>query len=684
MIHYIYCLELLYMSQRKKWNIPKGDTIVPKEMLDSGMSPLLSALMFARGYETAAQAVAFLSGADEKMGEDSLWDIDKAVSRIRRAVAEKERVAIFGDYDVDGITSTCLITDFLNGKLGLDCVSYIPDRISEGYGLNCDAIARLADDGVTLIITVDCGITATKEAEFARTLGVDMIITDHHECQENLPQAVAVIDPKRNPQGAGHALAGVGVAFKLVCAIDGDADKMLDEYADLVAIGTVADVMPLVGENRMMVRAGLQKIAKSPRAGIRALLEESGADTSRMSATTIGFTLAPRLNAAGRLGVVHKAAELIVEKDEKRATALAAELCELNRSRQELELDIWTQAQEKLRDYPKNVPIVLAEEDWHQGVVGIVASRIAETYSQPTVMICLDGDKGKGSCRSCSGFNLFEALSACSAHLTSFGGHALAAGLCIDRAQVDAFRAALAQYYTENPPQASAATFDLRIDDPEMLSLNDVRSLDLLEPCGTGNPRARLCMLDARLESVTPMGGGRHLRLSILKGRKRLECVYFSHSESDLRVHAGDRVELAFYPQINEYRSRTTVQLVLSDIRKYDPLPLCSRVLERKLPEYGEGEAVCPERQDFAELWRSIHGMGGELSGSLKSILKTLSCTRLHPGKICACMAVFEETGLLNLEKNDDIYTVTQMETAEKKDLNDSRYLRSLSGPERS
>ncbi|MGE4353818.1 MAG: single-stranded-DNA-specific exonuclease RecJ [Oscillospiraceae bacterium] len=669
------------MKQQIKWNIPPGKIVIPRDMLDAGLTPLLSAILHSRGIHSADEAKNFLSSDDDYLqSSPALEDIDKAMQRIRMAAKNGETVAVFGDYDVDGITSTCLMTDFLRRNMNIECIPYIPDRIEEGYGLNREAIRTLSDQGVTLIITVDCGITAIEETEFARSLGIDMIITDHHECQEKLPCAVAVVDPKRHSDSdAGHLLAGVGVAFTLACAIDGEPKKILNEYADLVAVGTVADVMPLIGENRFVVRAGLKKLMENPRPGFAALLREVGMEPRRISATTVGFTLAPRLNAAGRLGCAFRAAALLMEENRQNAEQLATSLCDLNRSRQEMEHEIWLQAQQMLEKHPPNEPIVLVAENWHQGIVGIVASRLAETYSLPAVMICLDGDCGKGSCRSYGSFNLFEALAACSGYLESFGGHALAAGLNITRKNIPAFRRAFAEYYKENlPAEAPSIDLDLRIDDLSLLSLDCVRSLDMLEPCGNGNPRPRLCIIAAKLENVCAMGGGRHIRLSIIKGGHRLECIYFSHTEKELGLRPGCTVDIAFYPQVNEYRSRMSVQLILIDIRKYNPLPLCRRILAGELPQYGEAHEVLPSRRDFAVLWRRLKGLGGTVSGSLDDILHALNNTELNPGKLCACITVFEETGLLKIKRDNDIITITQPEAQGKADLTASSYLCSL------
>lgn len=653
------------------WNIPPEPPEIPRLLTEAGYTPLLAALLWRRGIDTPEEAEAFLRGGPELLGDPMLLeDMDKAADRLRLAIERRETVAVFGDYDVDGITSACLVTSWLRSK-GLKCEPYIPDRLEEGYGLNMAAMDTIKSRGASLIVTVDCGITAAQEAAYAASLGMDMIVTDHHECGAcPLPEAVAVVDPKR-PDGSypNADLAGVGVAFKLLCAVEGGPEQILDGYADLIATGTIADVMPLTGENRYIVRRGLAMLANSSRPGIRALLAEAGALGKRISATTVGFTLAPRLNAAGRLGRADVAVRLLLTEDEEEAARLAAELCRLNRERQELEHCIYEEAHELLSASKPTEPIVLAAEGWHQGVIGIAASKLAEEFSLPTVMICLDGENGKGSCRSCGGFNLFDALSACSEWLEGFGGHALAAGLSIKREQVEGFRAALAEYYRSVPPaKAPCLVCDLRVEDPALLSMDCVSSLEQLEPYGTGNPRPTLCIVDALLDRVTPIGGGRHLKLRLEKGGVFFDCVMFSRREEDLNVHEGDRVDAAFYPQINEYHGRNSVQLLMTDLRQTDTMPLCLDILEDRLPGPWAGSDLCPERSDFVRVWRWLERRGGCAGGEVSDIAGWRP-GGMHPAKLLICLRVMRDVGLVKAERSGNNIRVQVCPRKGKADL---------------
>ena len=656
--------------KERTWNIPEA-AVIPERLLQAGYTPLLAAVLASRGIVTEAQARDFLDDGPPRLADPFLLaDMDAAVARIRQARDRHETVAVYGDYDVDGITATCLLTEYLRSA-GMTVRSYIPDRLEEGYGVNTGAIDRLHEAGVTLIVTVDCGITAVRETAYAASLGVDMIITDHHECQAELPAAAAVVDPKRADRpGHGRALAGVGVAFKLACALSGDSAAILRRFSDLVAVGTVADVMPLTGENRTIVKAGLEKLRTAPRPGLAALMELAGVNAARLGANTVGFTLAPRINAAGRLGQVQCAADLVLEQDPDRAMALAEELCDMNRQRQQLEAAIWDEAAEMLAGQTVTAPIVLAREGWHQGVIGIVASRLSDHYQVPTVMISLDGDRGKGSCRSWGGFNLFDALAACGEHLDSFGGHALAAGLNLRRESIGPFRDALAAYYAAHPPAGEEGLSpDLHITDPALLTMACVESLDTLEPYGSGNQRPTMCMTDAILADVTSIGAGKHVRLTLEKFGQRYECVWFGRRAADLDLAVGQEVDAAFFPQISEHRGRRSVQLLMVDMRRTDLEGLCRHILDRG------GPCGCRlARPELVRLWRTLEGQCpcrvrlSRLSGLDRA---------LHPTQIAMGLRVLSELDLAAVCPDGQDVEVRLIAWKDKTDLNRSPTWRS-------
>ncbi|MBQ3072736.1 MAG: single-stranded-DNA-specific exonuclease RecJ, partial [Oscillospiraceae bacterium] len=431
-------------------------------------------------------------------------------------------------------------------------------------------LQTLAEKGVTLVVTVDCGVTAVEEADFAKSLGIDMIITDHHECGDQLPDAVAVINPKRHDsQYPFPSLAGVGVAFKLICAAEGcnNTERLLDEYGDLVAVGTIADVMPVIGENRVLIKCGTEVIRSGSRPGLRALCEAAGADLSKLTSQNISFLLAPRLNAAGRLGCTDIAVGLLLTRSSHEAEHLSALLCEKNRERQALESKMYDEALGMLPPRADR-PVVLAMYGWHQGVAGIVASRLAEKLGVPTVMICLSDGVGRGSCRSVHGFSLYSALEQCRDLLETFGGHDMAAGLTVTEENVPALAEKLGEIYAEcrdsiSPPGLDV---DFEVINPDILSLQDVESLSMLEPFGSCNPTPVLCLRSVTVEAVTPISGGRHTKLRLSKSGTAFDSIFFSKTVEDIGLLPGDLADAAFTPQINEFRSRRTVQLLILDI----------------------------------------------------------------------------------------------------------------------
>ncbi|MDR0952453.1 MAG: single-stranded-DNA-specific exonuclease RecJ [Oscillospiraceae bacterium] len=632
---------------RLNWKTPElfaGDTTALEA---AGYTKLLSAVLFSRGLDTPEKAALYLlQDRSELSSPLTLKDMDKAVTRLEEAIAAQESVAVYGDYDVDGITASCLLADYLRSR-GLNCLIYIPDRIDEGYGLNRQALEALRERGVSLVVTVDCGITAFADAEFAKSINLDIIITDHHECPAQLPVCSAVVNPKR--QGAGYPayeLAGVGVALKLVCALDGDSERTFEEYCDLAALGTIADVMPLTGENRILVRRGLEKLQSEPRPGISALLAECGAAEKPMTATLVSYSLAPRINAAGRLGETPTALELLLCKDSARAECLAKSLCDLNRRRQALEAHVVADAAAKLGSGKRNSPVVLAGEDWHPGVVGIAASRISESYHVPAIIICLDGERGKGSCRSFGSFNIFDALAACGEYLESFGGHAFAAGLNIKREQIDGFRQALASYYNgREPEEGGGLSPEVNLPGFFPLTMRGVQSLETLEPCGAGNPRPLLCVCGAVLDSITELAGGKHLRLSFTKDAQSIEGVFFGQTLEALPIRTGDIADICFTPQVNEFRGKRSVQLLVAGVRASEEERLCWELLSETGEQLAEISGRTLTREGLGRLWRGLKHSKGYMS--LPALFRDGGLSAA-PIEACLGIRVFEELGLLS------------------------------------
>ena len=523
---------------------------------------------------------AFIKKSIANIIDPSLMlDMDKAVGRINSAIAGGEKIVVYGDYDVDGITSTALLYEFLE-KLGANVEYYIPDRKGEGYGINIMAVNKLLRQGVKLLITVDCGITAIGEVEFAKLQKMDVIITDHHTCKDRLPTAAAaILNPKRpDCDYPFDMLAGVGVAFKLILALavsrGMSSRDVFDEYIDIVALGTIADVVPLLGENRIIVDKGLNALQNPSRIGIRAIEEVAGVSDKPITASTIAFAIAPRLNAAGRLGTATTAVELLLTKDMNRAREIALALDDENKERQQTEKEIFDEALQMIAkdaNFAKKKVIVLAREGWHQGVIGIVASRLCDMYYKPCILISTDNGSGKGSGRSIKAFNLFDALSACEKYLTDFGGHAVAAGLNVNQSEIDEFEKEINKYADEVLSEKDMIP-TVEIDCPlseQSLTLENARMISRLEPFGMGNEKPVFAVSSVTVAAAMAVGAdNKHLRLRVFKNNQTLNCIGFGMGDLAHSLHEGDVIHIAFQIDINSYQRTESVQLVLKDIKK--------------------------------------------------------------------------------------------------------------------
>ena len=685
------------------WHVAQTDCAAVERLTDAGYPYLVSSVLASRGVTCPEQATEFLTQETTLVHSPFLMkDMDKAVARIDRALSDGERIAIFGDYDVDGITATCIMVDYLKGR-GADVVHYIPRRIEDGYGLSCEAIEGLRRGGATLLVTVDCGITGVEEVAYAQSIGMDVVVTDHHECKEALPEASAVVDPRRTDcEYPFKHLAGCGVALKLVLALGGPdrEEALFSRYCTLAAIGTVADVMQMTGENRTIVSRGLASLDRSDFIGLHALLKEAGLAGREISSVQIGFVLAPRINAAGRMGAADMAADLLLCQDAAQAEELAKSLCALNRERQSVEQTIYSQAEAMIEELPEDQrrALVLASETWHQGVVGIVASRLSEKYSRPSFMIHLNGSVGKGSCRSWGGFNLFAALESCSDLLLGFGGHELAAGFTIDEANIPAFRARMNQYAAEywvGKAPESALEVDVELRQPGRVTLQEVEALAALEPYGSGNARPLFCLMGATLLRTQNVGQNRHLKLRLGKGNAQFDGIFFSTTSAACGCAEGDRVDAAFYLQVNEFRGSRTVQLQMVDIRP--SLSASSREQEclTLVEQCAAGEPVSarnahrmlPSREQYAAVWRSLVHLTpeGALHTAYLPLLRSLSAAMGKADSFLRsafCLAVFQERGLLKLEIQGDTIDIQLAGRDKKVRLEDSEYIRRLTDAE--
>ena len=686
----------------EKWNIGAPAQQDIDLLRSAGYPGLLSTVLAARGVTTPEAAAEFLD-RDRKLSLSPLLmkDMDRAVARIQRAISNGETIAVFGDYDVDGITSTVLLMDYLRG-CGARCIQYIPRRIEDGYGLSCDAVKSLRGKGATLMITVDCGITGNEAVSCANSIGMDVVVTDHHECKDDLPDAAAVVDPHRpDCPYPFKQLAGVGVALKLILALGGEnrEDALFARYCTLAAIGTVADVMRMEGENRTIVYCGLEALPHTDFVGVHALLKEAGLLGKPITSIQIGFVLSPRINAAGRMGAADLAAELLETGDPAKAEELAKRLCDLNRERQSVEQAICADAMAQIEKLPEESrsALVLASENWHQGVVGIVASRLSEKYSCPSFMIHLKDGCGKGSCRSWGGFNLLAALESCSDLLDGFGGHELAAGFTIRAENIDGFRARMNKY-VRSSMDGELPVSSLEVDAPiacsSDLTLQEAEQLSVLEPYGAGNPRPVFALLGATVDSFQRVGQGKHLKLRLSKGVNRFDAIFFSADADDCAFAAGSRVDAAFYLQANTFRGNTTLQLQLIDLRpslcpsrhEAEAIALCRRCREGTPLTAQERMRLQTSREQFAGYWMALERRArrGKVEEAELPLLRQLAADAGGNESFLRAvlsLLVFSERGLLAVSQGDNRLTLRLLPSREKVDLFACPYLVKLQGP---
>lgn len=561
---------------KKKWLLKEFDKARVLEISKTfKISPVAAIILYNRGIRDDDAIGKFLSKDLSGMYDPFLMcDMDKAVERIYSAKEAGEKITIYGDYDVDGITAIAILYKHLN-ELGISVDYYVPDRMQEGYGVNRDALDKIKSNGSSLIITVDTGITAVEECEYAHQIGLDIIVTDHHECKEVIPDAYAAIDPKRKDCNYPFkSLAGVGVVFKLIQALSKDVsiDTLMEKYSDLMCLGTVADISPLVDENRVIVTEGLRRFKSTKNVGLKALIDVS-TNGKAITTSTIGYIIAPRINASGRLGCASRSVELFLTDDKAKAAELANYLCEENSLRQQTEQKMFREALEYLETHPEvkeDKIIVIPHENWHHGIVGIVSSKITEKFYKPSILFAVDDDEAKGSGRSISGFNLFGTLENCTDLLEKFGGHELAAGLTIKASNIETFRKRINEYAEERISETlltPTIMLDAAIKAP-FITLDAVKDINNLQPFGVDNPTPSFMIRNIKIHKISVMSDGKHLRMTLLKDGKYLDSVGFGMGEYYYHLEEGDYIDAAFALDINDYKGFQNVQLILKDIKK--------------------------------------------------------------------------------------------------------------------
>lgn len=654
--------------------------------------PLLAMMLDIRGITKEEDVINFLQENKDFSDPFLMKDMDKAVERITTAVENGEKICVYGDYDADGVTSTSLLYSYLRDSLGADVMFYIPTRTGEGYGMNKGAVDKIHSQGVTLIITVDNGISAREEIDYTNSLGIDTVITDHHMPSGAIPKAVAVVNAhQKDDKSPFKDFSGVGVAFKLVMAIEGeyaDVDSLLENFSDIATLGTIGDIVPLVGENRTLVKNGLRHIQNSDRIGINAMKQESGIAEKEINSSNVAFTLVPRINAGGRLGSSEKSVNLLLTEDEDEAVTIADKLGMDNRERQSIEKEILASIDEEVRRTPNIVNdkiLVFAGKGWHQGVVGIVASRIKEIYDKPTIIIGIDDDGvARGSGRSVEGFSLCDAVFACSEHLTNYGGHPMAVGISLEKEKINDFRKAINAYCKDIKMPYNILHIDCKLN-PNQLDLSILDSLSYIEPCGASNPSPIFGLYNMTVIATKEMGNGKHMRITLSRGQGQVPvyAVYFNHNFQSCSYRNGDIVDVAVSLDRNIYNGQENLSVIIKDIKysqsNNEELIDSERIFDKFAKRYrltkNEVMSILPTRNDFAYVYRFLKQNKGFIYGEY-ALVNALNY-KISMGKLIVILYSMKELGLINWQQG--LYqSIIEMKESGKVNLEDSVFIKKL------
>ena len=652
------------------------------EGLNIGILP--ARVLAARGFQGADDARAFLQCEGMKLDPYARKDMEKAVVRIRKAIEDEEKIAIYGDYDADGLTATTLMYRCLSG-LGGNVICSLPSREGSGYGLSCDVVDHFREIGVSLVVTVDNGISAFEEAEHAAECGIDMVITDHHVAREDIPQAVAVVNPHRlDDTSEFKDIAGVGVALELAAALEEiSIEEALEEYGVLATIGTIGDIMPLQNENRFIVSRGIKLFESCDIIGIHALCSAVGMKIENIDEMSVAYTIAPRLNAAGRMGSAELALSLLLTEDEEEAAEIATKLDEMNRQRQEVEVEAERVIQHYLCKNSLEIgnPLILvAGEDFHSGIMGIVCSRLVDLFDKPSIVISIDGDTARGSGRSIAGFSLFDMICSCSDLMDKYGGHDMAAGFTLSTSKLPELKKRLFAYCEEHAHEFKLP--EIHIDDEVFLSeleVPEVEQLSCLAPFGGGNKEPTFVIKNAVLTGIYPLGD-RHTRISIRQGDKQVYAAYFGVCPQSFPFKVGDELNAIVNLSIYHAQTRDFVSLKVCTLAR-------TSVTKQDIDSYEEyrrisfsGKAVQPcgircSREDAAIVYRKLKQNDTQLfwEGALAGTFCNLSL-----GQIMALIRVLVELGFVKVRPGDRTPILQVVHDAPKRDLSESPTFREI------
>lgn len=674
----------------KLWSVAELDKNEASQIQTKYELPAIIAMLLQiRNIKTQEEIEDFLFNDSQIASPFEIKDMDKAVNRIKSSLENCELICVYGDYDADGVTSTALLYSYLE-TIDANAMYYIPSRETEGYGMNKSAVDYLHEKGVKLIVTVDNGIAATEEIAYAKSLGIDTVVTDHHMPTGELPTACAVVDLHREDCNSKFKnLSGVGVVFKLVMALEGeycDIDSLLDNYADLLSLGTIGDIVELKSENRVFVKRGIQSIMNRDRVGIDALVQSSGLGGKNISAGNVSFTLVPRINAVGRLGLSGKSVDLLLTEDPEEAEEISSQLCDDNAERQQIEKEILDKIDLRIKQNPSLVldkVIVIDGEDWHQGVIGIVASRIKDVYGKPAIIISKSGDSAKASGRSVEGFPLCDAVFACADLLTHYGGHPMAVGLSLAGENIELFRKRINEF---------ANSFDMPFDklniecklNPAFISVDIVESLSYLQPFGAGNPTPVFGLYNMTLANIIPLSNNKHLKLVLTRGNTTINAMKFFTSSEEFPYIKGDTLDLAVTLDTNEYNGNISVsviikaikassdntQEILESLRIFEDFCLGNPLSQNQL------QSILPDRNDFALLYRFLKSNGGYDFSTVTLVHKLDN--KLSFGKIRVILEAMSELGLIEICEGIKENHIKLIEVAGKVDLDSARIISKL------
>lgn len=656
----------------RRWCIAKSDKKLSRSIAGRfGIDGFTAHLLSSRGFRSDEEITDMLGPIDDFssfIDPFEIIDMDKAVKRVHAAIESFEKIAVYGDYDVDGVTSTAIVYSYLESN-DANVTYYIPSRDNEGYGLNCAAIDKLHEQEVSLIITVDNGIAAVDEVAYANSLGIDVVITDHHCEGERIPDAVAVVNPHRHESKCPFTeYAGVGVAFKFLCALEGDTFAIIENCGDLVALGTVADVVSLTGENRRLVRIGLEMLQNSERVGLRVLMEMAGLTNKTVTSSSVAFIIAPRINAAGRLGKAERAVRLLLSEDEDEAIDIATQLTNENKERQTIEQIISREAAEMIKNNPALLydrVLVISGEGWNRGVTGIFASRMCERYGKPCIVISYDGDDAKGSGRSIEGFSLYDAISACSEWLTGFGGHTLAAGLSLNTENIDNFRKAINEYAAREFPRMPSPTLNIDCQlPPSMITLALCDAAAMLEPFGADNPTPVIAVMGLKITDIFGAAGGKHQKITLERDGAAITAMKFSVTTEDFPFNIGDTVDIAATLDKTVFRERESLTVVIRDMRlsetHFDEISGGTQIYEKMMrgEQLSDEEIslIRPTRSEVGTIYRTaVKGYRGGAD--------VLGCRMKHFGinhaRLLTSLQILKEGGLIEYEDDGTMIKIS-------------------------